>query len=380
MITNALSSPLPVAPAPAPSGAPTTSNGGKEAGSGPGPFARLLDDAGPHTGKTSGSRTTSTNKVPAAKERQKERVDKSNTPVDPNAKQAGPTVPPVECPAEVEAAAPEQAEQAAATPGADAAALLASLPPLPLRPYPGGNSGPVRSPAGNSPLPGGTRSPANDIDPVLTPPDLGDTRDTRNAARGSAAVAFAETLREAKASTSETKNPLEQTALPLPAQAPTATAVSASAPAEARIAATPGSADFASQLGAQLSTFVRDGIEHAKLELHPLELGPVTVQIQIDGNSAQVTLAAEQAPTRAALEDALPQLASSLREAGLTLTGGGVFEQPRQPNQADQQPGGRGDGSVRSDPRSERDTAARESVTLQPLAAPRRRGVVDLVA
>lgn len=374
MITNALSNPTPVAPAPAPVGPPTASgDGGSEAGQ----FARLLDNASPHTDKTGATRASSTHKVPLAKERQKERVDKGHAPANPTTKQAEPTDTPIECPAENEAGASEQAAGTAA-PAVDAAALLATLPPLPSppqRPYPVGNNGPVRSSA-----PGSTRSPVNDIDPAQSPPDLGDTRDSRNAVRGGTGASFAESLRDAKAPASEAQAKaaaVEQAALPLPAHMPVATGVSASAPAEARIAATPGSADFASQLGAQLSTFVKDGIEHAKLELHPVELGPVTVQIQIDGNTAQVNLTAEQAPTRAALEDALPQLAGSLREAGLTLTGGGVFEQPRQPNQPN---AGRGDGSTRSDMRSERDTAARESVTLQPPAAPRRRGVVDLVA
>ena len=54
-------------------------------------------------------------------------------------------------------------------------------------------------------------------------------------------------------------------------------------PAEARLVAAPGSADFSSQLGAQLTTFVREGVQHARLHLHPAELGPVTVRIQIDG-------------------------------------------------------------------------------------------------
>lgn len=384
MIANALTTSLPVAPAAAASGAPPASTDGGDAH----PFARLLDDASSSAGpagtdKTGGPRAASTAKAPTAKERGKERVDsKGPRPADPaTTQQAEPADGPIERPGAPEGAA-SQPEDATAAPAADAAALLATLPPLPQRPHPGGAGGTVRSASGSGTLPtGGTRG-GSETDPVLTPPDLGDARDTRNAVRGSAAASFGEALREAgktpAAETDRKAAAAEQSALPLPAQTATATAVSASAPAEARIAATPGSADFASQLGAQLSTFVRDGIEHAKLELHPLELGPVTVQIQIDGSAAQVDLAAEQAPTRAALEQALPELAGSLREAGLTLTGGGVFEQPRQPNET----GGRGAGSTRDGggPRSERDPARRESVTTQPVAAPRRRGVVDLVA
>ena len=149
----------------------------------------------------------------------------------------------------------------------------------------------------------------------------------------------------------------------------------AAAPATARLAAQVGSGGFAAELGAQLTTFVRQGIEHARLELHPAELGPVTVQLQLDGDRARIHLTAEQAPTRQALEQALPQLASSLREAGLTLSGGGVFEQPQQ---APSERRGEDAGASR---RSDSGRAGDDS-PLQAASAPaqRRRGVVDLVA
>ena len=84
---------------------------------------------------------------------------------------------------------------------------------------------------------------------------------------------------------------------------------------------------FAPSLASQVSLLARDGIERAEIRLNPVEMGPVAVQIQIDGNQARVEFTAEQAPTRQALESSLPQLAAALREAGLTLSGGGVFQQ-----------------------------------------------------
>lgn len=147
------------------------------------------------------------------------------------------------------------------------------------------------------------------------------------------------------------------------------------APAEARLMAAPGSADFSSQVGAQLTTFVREGVQHARLHLHPAELGPVTVRIQIDGQAAQVHMAAEHALTRQALEQSMPMLAGSLREAGLTLSGGGVFEQPRQRDGGDApgQPGA-GRSNVPSGDRGP------ETPRRATPGAPARRGVVDLVA
>ncbi|MEO7852813.1 MAG: flagellar hook-length control protein FliK [Rubrivivax sp.] len=112
-----------------------------------------------------------------------------------------------------------------------------------------------------------------------------------------------------------------------------ATSPTTAAPAtafHAELAAAVGSDAFAPALGAQLSTLIRDGISHARLNLHPAELGPIAVHIRLDGDMAQVDFSALHAMTRQALEDAVPALASALRESGLTLSGGGVFEQPRE--------------------------------------------------
>ena len=84
---------------------------------------------------------------------------------------------------------------------------------------------------------------------------------------------------------------------------------------------------FAPALGAQLSLMVRDGVAEAMLHIHPAEMGPIAVQIQIEGQNARVEMVAEQAVTRQVLEQSMPSLASALRDSGLTLTGGGVFEQ-----------------------------------------------------
>ena len=148
---------------------------------------------------------------------------------------------------------------------------------------------------------------------------------------------------------------------------------------EARLPAAPGHADFAPQLGAQISVFIREGLQQARLQLNPAEMGPITVQIRLDGGSAQVHLAAEHAATRQALEQAMPSLAGSLRDSGLTLTGGGVFEQPRQPGSDSQDPGR---PTARSDSGSGRPGDGTDNgLALPPgsMGAPRR-GVVDLVA
>ncbi len=144
-------------------------------------------------------------------------------------------------------------------------------------------------------------------------------------------------------------------------------------PLQAELRAAVGSEAFAPALGARLSVLVRDGIEHAQLRLNPAELGPIEVRIDLDGPRAQVDFSAAHATTRQALQDAVPALASALRESGLTLTGGGVFEQPREQ---------RGEASprhMRRTPSPDRsiDDTLPSPVTPRPSRA---RGVLDLYA
>lgn len=86
---------------------------------------------------------------------------------------------------------------------------------------------------------------------------------------------------------------------------------------------------FVPRLSGELAVLARNGVQEARVQLHPAELGPIAVQITLDGNAAQVRLAVDNALTRELLEQGMPSLAAALRENGLTLTGGGVFQQPR---------------------------------------------------
>ena len=146
-------------------------------------------------------------------------------------------------------------------------------------------------------------------------------------------------------------------------------------PAQAELKAPFGSNEFAPALGSQLSVMVRDGIDHAQLKLNPAEMGPIEVRISIDGTLAQVDFSAAHAVTRQALQDALPTLAGALRENGLTLTGGGVFEQTRE-HRGDTHPdGSRGQSGGRGGHATEA-----TALTASTARLPRARGVVDLYA
>ena len=114
---------------------------------------------------------------------------------------------------------------------------------------------------------------------------------------------------------------------------------------DAQVHAAVGSPEFPQELGVQLSVLARDGIQQAELHLNPTEMGPVSVQIVMDGTQARIDFGADVAATRHAIEAGLPELASALRDAGFTLAGGGVSQHAggRQGSDGD---GARRDGSA----------------------------------
>ena len=133
-------------------------------------------------------------------------------------------------------------------------------------------------------------------------------------------------------------------------------------------------AEFPHALGVQLSVLARDGVQQAELHLNPAEMGPVSVQIVMDGTQARIDFGADAAPTRALIEQSLPDLAAALREAGLTLAGGGVSQHAqsgRDPN-----------GQAGSGAPAMRGEARAEAVATEPRAMRRivSAGGVDLYA
>lgn len=157
---------------------------------------------------------------------------------------------------------------------------------------------------------------------------------------------------------------------------PAGPAAPASAPpVEAAVASPLNSPEFAPAVGVQIARFARDGIEHARLQLNPAEMGPIAVQVAVDGQQVRVDLVADIAATRQALEQSLPALAGALRDAGFTLTGGGVFQQAR-------------DGANAGDPRGAQPTPVNGALrgaeatgrAAEPARTARTQGLVDLFA
>ena len=103
-----------------------------------------------------------------------------------------------------------------------------------------------------------------------------------------------------------------------------------------KIATPVGNTGFADEVGDKITWMASQGVQSASLQMTPEHLGPVEVRIsmQQDG-TASVSFTAAHAETRAALEQALPQLREMFSTQGLTLTDASVSHQsPRgQPQQ-----------------------------------------------
>jgi flagellar hook-length control protein FliK len=159
----------------------------------------------------------------------------------------------------------------------------------------------------------------------------------------------------------------------LGAAAPTAgaqRAEAAAAPVAATVATPVTAPEFAQSLGVQVSVLARDGIQQAELHLNPAEMGPISVQIALDGTQAQVNFGADSAATRAIIEGGLPELAAALRDAGFTLSGGGVHSQAR----------GQGEGGDTQGGDARGGTSSETEVTPQRVNAHVSAGGVDVYA
>jgi flagellar hook-length control protein FliK len=112
-----------------------------------------------------------------------------------------------------------------------------------------------------------------------------------------------------------------------PTAAPTTTLKTAVAPPPTATLAPPiDSPAFAPALATQVRWWASDGVQQAQLQLNPAEMGPVRVNIVLDGRDARIDFSADLAATRGAIEAALPVLAAALDDGGLKLTGGGVHD------------------------------------------------------
>jgi flagellar hook-length control protein FliK len=108
-----------------------------------------------------------------------------------------------------------------------------------------------------------------------------------------------------------------------------------------------GSAAWQQALGQQLAMFTRNGIHNAELRLHPQDLGALQLNIRMSQEQAQLHIVSDNHHVRAALEAAMPQLRTSLAEAGIELSQSSVSADnaaPWQDASGENRQGGDGEG------------------------------------
>jgi len=143
----------------------------------------------------------------------------------------------------------------------------------------------------------------------------------------------------------------------------------------------PHSPAFAPALGHQLDVWMKGGVQHAEVQLSPQDLGPIRVRIEMDGAQARVQMSADVQSTRDALQQAMPQLSEQLGQVGLSLSGGGVSDQPAFAQaQAQAQQHGGGNGRPGAGPSSGHHGADDISPVAAARPAIQRRGLLDTYA
>lgn len=113
------------------------------------------------------------------------------------------------------------------------------------------------------------------------------------------------------------------------------------------LSATIGTSSWQDGLGQQVIDMLKRGEKQVDLRLHPADLGPLSISLNLSDSNTQAQFQSAHASVRAAVEQALPQLREALAYQGITLGQASV-----------------GDNSSRSSGQPQRDTSADNSGSL----------------
>ena len=146
------------------------------------------------------------------------------------------------------------------------------------------------------------------------------------------AIASAIADTEAASATSNTAKGNEQ---PLPASLTSQQPTAPNSLAATTLNTPVTSPAWPSQLGQQLIQFAQRGGEHqVKMQLHPAELGPLSITLKVTDQGAQAHFLSSHATVRQVIEQAIPQLREALAEQGISLGETSVGEQQTSNEQA----------------------------------------------
>jgi flagellar hook-length control protein FliK len=105
-----------------------------------------------------------------------------------------------------------------------------------------------------------------------------------------------------------------------------------------RVHAPVDSADFPQSVADRVSFAVDNNLSSAKLQVNPPQLGPIDLQIAVQGDHAQIMMSTHSAVTREALESSLPKLKEMLSSQGFTQVSVDISQRSFQDRSAFSQP------------------------------------------
>ena len=122
----------------------------------------------------------------------------------------------------------------------------------------------------------------------------------------------------------------------LSASVPTASSAAIRPGGEHVMQNVPSAPQFSDEVGEQVRVFVNNGLQEARLQLTPADLGRVQITINTEGDNARVVFVAETAAARDLLDQSMPRLREMLQQSGIQLAQGDVSDQTESQRRGEQ--------------------------------------------
>lgn len=123
---------------------------------------------------------------------------------------------------------------------------------------------------------------------------------------------------------------------------------------------------FAGEMATHVRVLKSQSGGEVKLNLHPAELGRMSISVSTEGNETRVAFVVETSQARHAVETALPRLRDMLEDAGLSLSDSDVSEQRDAHAGADERGSGSSRGGATSSDSEDVSATTVLSVTMDP--------------
>lgn len=122
-----------------------------------------------------------------------------------------------------------------------------------------------------------------------------------------------------------------------------------------------GSSDWSEAVAGRITLMINQRMSTARIHIHPPELGPIEVKVNLNQEQASVQFTSQSAQVRDALEQSIPRLREMLETAGFSLADSGVSDQG---GQSFAESGGHGENEAAAEEESHIRAEVRQSLGL----------------